>query len=395
MRMRTVARRLVFVAAPLLVGGTSALMPAAGAAARNVRAESARSFAPHGVLNDVAAISARSAWAVGRTGLCRPATLIARWNGAAWKVASAPASARAGWLNDVAVASARDAWAVGWSGGFNTPQRPLILHWNGIAWTRTTGLTGSSVLAGIAATSARNAWAVGFTSSDQALILHWNGSTWVRMTSHKPVDALLFGVGATSARNAWAVGATSAGKTLILHWNGATWTRVPSPSLAGFNDLQRVAATSARNAWAVGYTADGKALILHWNGARWTRMPSPVPGAQLAEVTATSAHSAWAVGATSGLNGTFACGGDSPAAYTTGRLVGTEPGSVAADPKTVILHWNGSRWRQETSPSPADSVLLGVVATSARDAWAVGATGGLFAPGARALVLRWNGHAWQ
>jgi len=397
MRVHTVARRLVVVAAPLLVTGT-ALMPAPGAVARTVPPrESAQSFAPRGVFNDVAAISARSAWAVGRTGLCHPATLIARWSGAAWKVVSAPASARAGWLNDVAVTSARNAWAVGWSGGFSTPERPLILRWNGRAWTRFTGLTGSSALAGIAATSARNAWAVGFTSGDQALILHWNGTRWKRMASPRPVSALLFGVGATSARNAWAVGATSGGKTLILHWNGTRWARVASPSLGGFNYLQRVAATSARNAWAVGYTSDGKALILHWNGARWTRVPSPIPGAQLAEVTATSAHSAWAVGATGSLNGTFVCGGDSPAAYTTGRYVAAEPGSVvAANPKIVILHWNGSQWRRETSPSPAGSaVLLGVAATSARNAWAVGATGGLFEPGARALVLRWNGHAWQ
>jgi hypothetical protein len=49
-------------------------------------------------------------------------------------------------------------------------------------------------------------------------------------------------------------------------------------------------------------------------------------------------------------------------------------------------------------PSPAQAgraALLGIAATSARNAWAVGATGYLFGTTARALVVRWNGHFWQ
>jgi hypothetical protein len=41
------------------------------------------------------------------------------------------------------------------------------------------------------------------------------------------------------------------------------------------------------------------------------------------------------------------------------------------------------------NPAPGGDVLNSVTATSARDAWAVGANG------AGALVLHWNGRAWQ
>ena len=69
-----------------------------------------------------------------------------------------------------------------------------------------------------------------------------------------PVFGLLAGVAATSARNAWAIGCTgclSKPATLILHWNGTAWQRVPSPKPPGAT-LYAVAATSGTNAWAVG-----------------------------------------------------------------------------------------------------------------------------------------------
>jgi hypothetical protein len=168
------------------------------------------------------------------------------------------------------------------------------------------------------------------------------------------VSGGLTGVATTSARNAWAVGGTSRGKTLILRWNGTAWRQVPSPSPAGNPALSGVAATSAGNAWAVGSYQSGivfKTLILRWNGTAWKQVPSPTPaggvqGTELSGVAAVSSRNAWAVGST-----------------------------VAQAPKTVILHWNGTRWQRVPSPTPAGGGLLaGVAATSARDAWAVGVT---------------------
>jgi hypothetical protein len=86
-------------------------------------------------------------------------------------------------------------------------------------------------------------------------------------------------------------------------------------------------------------------------------------------VAATSARNAWAVG-------------------QTGSLVG-------ASPKTLIVRWNGKAWRRVTSPSPTGGALLnGVAATSARNAWAVGQTGGVGSPQRKSLILHWDGTAW-
>ena len=89
--------------------------------------------------------------------------LILRWNGTGWKQVSAPTPAGGPALLGVAAVSARSAWAVGVIGG--NPYRTLILHWNGTAWRRvpspSPGSASNDVLYGVAATSARNAWAVG------------------------------------------------------------------------------------------------------------------------------------------------------------------------------------------------------------------------------------------
>jgi len=103
-------------------------------------------------------------------------------------------------------------------------------------------------------------------------------------------------------------------------------------------------------------------------------MPSPNPAGPLAEiglnaVAATSASDAWAVGA-----------------YNTGTT-----------DKTLIEHWNGTKWAQMPSPNPAGPLaeigLNAVAATSASDAWAVGAynTGTTD----KTLIEHWDGHTWK
>jgi hypothetical protein len=54
-----------------------------------------------------------------------------------------------------------------------------------------------------------------------------------------------------------------------------------------------------------------------------------------------------------------------------------------------ILHWDGSTWSVVPSPAPPGSLLFDVVAVAANDAWAVGQTG------SNALALHWNGVSWS
>jgi hypothetical protein len=191
-------------------------------------------------------------------------------------------------------------------------------------------------------------------------------------------DNQLNGVTVLSACDAWAVGTTrssSVSQTLIEHWDGSSWTVVPSPSPGtSGNGLASVDAASPADIWAVGIFSDNavaQTLVLHWDGTTWAQVPSPSPGSsfsELAAVTATSASNAWAAGDYSSAAG----GGN----------------------KTLILHWNGSKWATVPSPSPASfNTLTGLAATSAASAWAVGDLGTTL--GDRTLILHWNGTAWK
>ena len=59
---------------------------------------------------------------------------------------------------------------------------------------------------------------------------------------------------------------------------------------------------------------------------------------------------------------------------------------------TAAFHWNGKRWNAVPTPNPPASfldALLGVVAISRSDAWAVGTT-----DWGSTIIEHWNGHAW-
>ena len=245
------------------------------------------------------------------------------------------------------------------------------------------------VLSGVAATSSGNAWAAGLQydgTVDQTLAEHWNGTAWKVVSTPDPGGstnpASLSGVAATSAANAWAAGGYCNGTaevTLVERWNGSTWKQAASPSPGVASQLTAVAATSATSAWAVGdyeTKSTTKTLTEQWNGTAWKQVPSPSPdasvkgGALLYGVAATSAKNAWAVG--------------------------NYYDPTSQKTLTLILHWNGTAWKQVPSPSPGSvglDFLSGVAATSTASAWAVGEyyNGSAY----QTLVLRWNGTAWK
>jgi hypothetical protein len=186
------------------------------------------------------------------------------------------------------------------------------------------------------------------------------------------VSGTLQAVAATSATNAWAVGTVgTASNPLIVHWNGSKWSSVPTGAPAN-TFLHAVAASSGSNAWALGEisTGSGRTVILHWNGRAWKQVSFTAPaGTYLASVSVTSPTNAWAVG-----------------------NIGN-PGTI------IALHWNGSAWKRVPLPKlpvPAHTgtALNSVSATSAKDAWAVGAFVSQFAGPGTGFALHWNGASW-
>lgn len=164
-----------------------------------------------------------------------------------------------------------------------------------------------------------------------------------------------------------------------------SWQEVSSPNVSGAtsvnNELLGVAAIAANNVWAVGWAQDPhspsfvkRTLIQHFDGNLWSIVPSPNRNndvvSELHSVSGTSANDVWAVG--------FSHNGGPPV-------------------RTLIEHWDGTRWSIVPSPSPDTqiNVLNGVVALSANDAWAVGYRSGTSETPLATLILHWNGASWQ
>lgn len=163
---------------------------------------------------------------------------------------------------------------------------------------------------------------------------------------------------------------------LIEHWTGSTWSVATQPdsSVPG-TEILGMTAISSTDVWAVGdhYDAtsgNNEGLIEHWNGTVWSAVSAgPVlQGEELIGVAGKAANDVWAVG------GGGARGGGAP----------------------FIEHWNGSNW-SVVAVTPAFStggILLGVVARSLANTWAVGfvqdPTSGTDVP----LIERYNSVAW-
>ena len=153
------------------------------------------------------------------------------------------------------------------------------------------------------------------------------------------------------------------------------WDVVPSPnSGTETNELLGVEAISSNDVWAVGRRGT-RTLTMRWNGSTFSIVKSPNVQNRanvLEDVDGTGSSDVWAVGHDASIT-----------------FVGS---------KTLILRWNGLRWRRIPSPnlgSGSDqNFLTGVAAISPTDAWAVGAFRTNDPADAQALTLRWNGTAW-
>ena len=161
------------------------------------------------------------------------------------------------------------------------------------------------------------------------------------------------------------------------------WQKVTSPNVSDLvnNELLGVVALSLTDVWSVGWAQDPKGpqyvkrtLIEHFNGSSWNIVASPNPANDttsiLHSVSASATNDVWAVGS-------------------------SHNGSLPS--RTLIQHWDGTRWSNVSSPSPDTQLneLRGVVALSERDVWAVGFRGGTNSETPlETLILRWDGENW-
>lgn len=337
---------------------------------------------PRSHLSGVVALSPTDAWAVGTNaageGNAAAASLIERWDGAAWRIVTNPG---AGFLSSVAAVSSQDVWAVGMEPSMvSSAAKILVEHWNGTQWSVVPapipGQT-NSAFNSVVAQTAKSVWAAGYYNglgfNPQPLIERWDGSAWRVVSSPLPPGATAGSYGALSAipgtSQLWVVGSVRYGaapsgggvgyfQPLIERWNGSAWQvsaspALPSGALAGA--WKGVIALSATDAWAVGnYTASDhtiRTLIAHWNGTAWAVSSSPDEWGELAGVAAVGARDVRAVG------------------Y---HMTGSE-GSAQIG---IVEQWNGATWSVSESPTPqgvTHSGLDAIATDGAGGYWAVGA----------------------
>jgi len=323
-------------------------------------------------LHSASGSSASDIWAVGQTAI--------HFDGTKWTAFSVPMikgdnTSRLGGVVDLAP---NNAWAVGLIGIGTGQNNQVIEHFDGTKWSVSTGPTfqpgAAPSLESLTAISPSDMWAAGFilTADTPPALLplfeHFDGTSWTAFEDQSSNDATMFGVSADATNDVWAVGSVALAQTFIEHFDGKTWSMVPSPSPGlGQNVLFGVTALAPNDAWAVGYfvqqvntTRPAKTLIEHWDGKAWHIVPSPNVGPksvfqsnQLYGITAVSAKDIWAFGsffAADGSNQQF----------------------------TLVLHWDGTRWKIAPSPSPThikgftSDILFGGTVIPTGDLWLVG-----------------------
>jgi hypothetical protein len=245
-------------------------------------------------------------------------------------------------------------------------------------------------------------------------------ATWTRVASPNRgtvASALQDVVTVPGTSTAWAVGYyydsnLAACRTMTQRFNGTSWSIVPSvnASATGYSQLNRVDATSTSNVWAIG------SLVERYDGTNWVPMSSPA-GVAFRGLDVVSPSEVWVAGY-SGSAATVAQwkNGTWTTKYTqasTGRhLTVFEAIAVDASGKvwavgwdrdydapgrpvsSLVVHFDGTSWRREATPNPANrNTLMDVVTLANGEVFAVGVaqdtSGGGITP--RSLMLRRQG----
>jgi hypothetical protein len=169
----------------------------------------------------ITALSANDIWAVGSAG---GAPLAMHWNGSEWSVTSLGVGSGLSTekLTAVSGGASNDVWAVGDAKGiFSNQTFATMRHWDGVRWSEKTCRAASAsnppdnyegggpdaYFTGVAAAATNDVWAVGVHGSGP-MILHWDGRAWTAVTHPRafPNAATLRAVTTSSGGSAWSVG---------------------------------------------------------------------------------------------------------------------------------------------------------------------------------------------
>jgi hypothetical protein len=219
------------------------------------------------------ATSASDAWAVGEQQSTHGTfgTLVEHWNGSTWQVVPSPDPGSSGnHLYGVLALNRDDVWAVGQRNDAGSPDRDLVVHWNGTGWSVLDSPSHGGASAALYAISAGDdgVWAAGETLDENAgghpLVEHLTldrGASVARLPAAGSIWTTLWGI-ATTGNVVWPVGtfvdlATDNNAALFLRGQAQHFQVVNAPNPGSGSNIVGGAASVGTTAWAVGQFDDG------------------------------------------------------------------------------------------------------------------------------------------
>ena len=262
------------------------------------------------------------AWAVGYyvSGQFLQSTLIEHYDGSTWSVVPSPSpGARQNILYGVQAISDSDVWAVGAQQDANGLWHTLAEHWNGSAWSVASTVDGGSngnQLYAVKSLASNDVYAAGQQAGaafpNKALVEHWNGKAWSLVTPPSDsASALPLGLTATPT-SLTLVGQQESDSapytTYVASGSPSALAIEATPNVNGDeNDLFGAETAADGSTWAIGWAEDTSGdvhtpLVLHSANGSWSIVatPSLKGDSGFAGIAAIPGGGLWAVGETSG-----------------------------------------------------------------------------------------------
>lgn len=214
-------------------------------------------------------------WAVGANVDGYGAIIHTKDSGATWEREGNATTIPDVMINDVRAVTATDAWAVGGSAvEGNSSSYGVILHTvdGGTTWQREGNVSTlpDTEFAGVSAVDTQTAWTVGTTGVIYKTVD--GGAHWTEQAEGQFTGVFFQMVSAVDAEHAWAVGGfgtTGSGVVIIKTTDGETWQQTDTGIFQDVIGLIDVHAVSADVVWAVG--TNGTVAITRNGGRTWVR----------------------------------------------------------------------------------------------------------------------------
>lgn len=211
--------------------------------------------------NDVWAVGAFSTPASTPGSVSQRLSFLEHWDGHAWSLVPLPETVQQSAILSIAALAHTDLWILAQKvQRASGSSRTTLAHWDGRHWLLSdlSSVGPGIALAALKGPGTGDLWGAGSISDTShnvalPLMLHWDGVRWTRISVPSPEnDSWLDALQVVSTTDIWAAGATGTNGIFLEHWDGKTWQMVslPASKAAHAVDVNTFGATRG-NVWVV------------------------------------------------------------------------------------------------------------------------------------------------